>query len=147
VLASAHPGTAATVLAAALVSPVFQGARLQGELARSEERQAELVENYRQTVLVSLREGEDALTTIKLASQRRTALETAAEEARSAYRISRERYEAGAIDFLTVLDTQRVQLQAEDNLAQVQLEQMAASVDLFKALGGGWHTPVADPKS
>ncbi|HLF98607.1 MAG TPA: efflux transporter outer membrane subunit [Methylococcaceae bacterium] len=137
-LAAAHPGAAATALAASVLTPVFQGGRLQGELERTWARQAELVETYRKAVLTSFREVEDALASVAAAERRLSALRTAVDEARRAYRISRERYQAGAADFLTVLDTQRSQLLAEDNLAQAQLERLVASVDLVKALGGGW---------
>jgi len=42
---------------------------------------------------------------------------------------------------LTVLDAQRTLFQAEDQLAQIRLSRLLASVGLFKALGGGWTVP------
>ena len=41
-------------------------------------------------------------------------------------------------DLLTVLDSQRSQLSAEDNLVQAQLSRYTATMNLFKSLGGGW---------
>lgn len=136
-----NPGAMAVAFAGTLTAPIFEGGRLRGEVERTEARETELVESYRQTILTSFQEVEDALAAIKSAQQRVESLTIAAEEARKAYQISRERYLAGAIDFLTLLNTQTSQLQAEDNLAQARLDQFAASVDLYKALGGGWTAP------
>ncbi|MGD9649973.1 MAG: TolC family protein, partial [Dongiaceae bacterium] len=71
--------------------------------------------------------------------KRAIALQTAAQEAANAYRLSRLRYEAGSIDFLTLLDAQRSQLQAEDAYAVARLDKLSAAILLFKALGGGWE--------
>lgn len=130
------PGSVATSLAGSLLAPIFEGGRLKGELQLSEAKQAELVETYRKTVLTAFQEVEDALSAVRTSQLRRTALETAVEQARRAYQISRQRFDAGAIDFITLLNTQSAQLQAEDALAQAKLDQINASVDLFKALGG-----------
>jgi NodT family efflux transporter outer membrane factor (OMF) lipoprotein len=136
---TANPGTSAISLAASLFQPIFEGGRLEGELERTRARQAELAENYRQTVLTSFQEVEDALVSLRTAHEREQALTAATDAARQAYNLSRERYLAGAIDFLTLLNAQSSQLQAEDNLAQARLDQFTASVDLYKALGGGWQ--------
>jgi outer membrane protein, multidrug efflux system len=60
------------------------------------------------------------------------------EQARIALRLAEVRYREGADDLLTVLDAQRTLFQAEDQLAQVRLSRLEASIALFKALGGGW---------
>lgn len=136
---TANPGTSAISLAASLFQPIFEGGKLEGELQRTRARQAELAENYRQTVLTSFKEVEDALVSVRTARERERALTTATDSARQAYNLSRERYLAGAIDFLTLLNAQSAQLQAEDTLAQARLDQFTASVDLYEALGGGWQ--------
>ena len=48
------------------------------------------------------------------------------------------RYREGADDLLSVLDSQRVLFQAQDSLVQLRLSRLNASLDLYKALGGGW---------
>jgi outer membrane protein TolC len=100
-----------------------------------------LVENYRKTVIVSLREVEDALSSAQAAKRREAALNTAKEEARKAYNLSRDLYEAGAVDFQTMLDSERTLLSTEDSHASVRLEVLNAAVDLYKAVGGGWQGP------
>ena len=42
------------------------------------------------------------------------------------------------LDFQNVLDAQRMMLEAEDNYARARFETLSASIDLFKAMGGGW---------
>ena len=75
---------------------------------------------------------------MRAARDRVVALTTALEESRSAYRLSRIQYEAGAIDFQTLLDAQRTLFLAEDTLAIARFERLSAIVDLMQSLGGGW---------
>lgn len=137
--AFANPSYTATSLAASLVAPIFQGGRLQGEVERRRAQQEELIENYRKTVLIAFREVEDALANLQAADERQTSFLEAAQEAERAYKIAKEQFEAGAIDFQTLLLTQRAQLSASDSFAQSKLELLSASVQLLRALGGGWQ--------
>lgn len=132
------PATTALSLASSLAAPVFQGGRLEGGVEQATARQAERIETYRKTILVAFQEVEDALTAVRTARLREQALTTAMEEARISYDLSKRRYDAGAIDFRTLLDTQDTLLSAEDSHAQAKLDRLSASVDLFLALGGGW---------
>jgi outer membrane protein TolC len=62
------------------------------------------------------------------------------EQSQKAYNLSKDRYDAGAIDFQTLLDTQNAQRNAEDNYTQAKLARLSAAISLFKALGGGWNS-------
>ena len=84
-------------------------------------------------------EGEDALSAVKSAWTRESAFSDAAANARRAYEITRARYDAGNIDFQTLLDAQSEKLAAEDSLAQSRLARLTAATDLYMALGGGWE--------
>ncbi|NDF12407.1 MAG: efflux transporter outer membrane subunit [Proteobacteria bacterium] len=138
--AAANPASSAASTTTAIVGgvsvPIFKGGALFGALDQTKARKEELVANYRSTVLNSFKEVEDALASVKSAQQRLAALRTASTEARNAYRISRERYKAGAVDFLTLLDTQRAQLNADDDYIRAELDILTATISLFKALGG-----------
>lgn len=134
-----NPAVTAMSLAAALSAPIFQGGRLEGGVEQATARQAELAENYRKTVLVSFQEVEDALAAVRSAQAREQLLAIAVREARSSYDLSRQQYDAGAIDFQRLLDTQTALLSAQDSHAQARLERLLAAVDLYKALGGGWQ--------
>lgn len=135
----ASPAGWASTLAASLLGPIFSGGALEAELDRTQARRMELVENYRRAVLVAFQETEDALASTQSAALREVQFTIAAKEAATAYGISRQRFDAGAIDFQTLLDTQRSKLQADDQLVRARLESLSASVMLHKALGGGWE--------
>ena len=134
-----NPATTAMALAASLAVPIFQGGRLEGGVENATARQKELAEVYRKTVLVSFQETEDALAAVKASEKREQSFAQALAEARKAYELSRQQYDAGAIDFQTLLDTQNGLLNAQDGYAQTRLERLSAAIDLYKALGGGWN--------
>ncbi len=131
--------------ASSLLAPIFSGGRLSGQLQLNKARQAELLENYRKAILVSLQEVEDALAAVKASQAREKALSEGVEQARKSYDLSRQLYKSGAIDFQTLLDAQDKLLQTEDSYAVVRLEMLQASVDLYKALGGGWQSDSPSP--
>src|SRR5207245_9347333 len=59
--------------------------------------------------------------------------------ARRAAELAGERYRAGIVSYLEVVDANREALQAERGRAQLAGQRLAASVQLIKALGGGWR--------
>lgn len=127
-------------LVAQLIAPLYRGGELQGQLSQARARLAELVEDYRQTVLVSLQDVEDAQTAIQYGHQRLSYLSTAATSADQAYQLARLQYEAGSVDFLSVLTAEQSRLQSDDSLLQARADQYVNAASLFKALGGGWDT-------
>ncbi len=126
-------------LAASLVAPIFDGGRRDADLEASKARYEELVYSYQQTALTAFREVEDALVDQESQALREAALVESARQARQAYNIAATQYRAGAIDLLTLLDTQRTLLSAQDSLVQARLARFTAAVSLAKALGGGWQ--------
>jgi NodT family efflux transporter outer membrane factor (OMF) lipoprotein len=136
-LATSGASTAASI-AAGLIAPIFEGGQLEGQLDLTKARKQELVASYRQTVLTSFKEVEDALSTVETSAARVRSLQTAADQAREAFRMAQLSYGAGASDFLTVLDAQRTLLDNEDSLVQAERDRFTAAASLFKALGGGW---------
>ena len=65
---------------------------------------------------------------------------------RRAFEIAETRLREGTVDLVTVLNTQQTLFQAQDALAQAQLDRLTAVVALFQALGGGWQKPRRRPK-
>lgn len=122
--------------AATTAMPLFHGGALRGEWRRTQARKEELAEQYLQSVLVAFREVEDALAFRRAAVQRLHDRIDAARAAEQAYSLSRERFDAGAIDFQTLLDTQRDRFLAEDALIQARQDVFLAEVNLYKAVGG-----------
>ncbi|MBP0632158.1 RND transporter, partial [Cupriavidus sp. AcVe19-1a] len=71
-------------------------------------------------------------------SQQAGALDSALGGARRAARISRSRYDAGAVDYLAVIDADRTVLQSQREANAVAGLRAAATVSLVRRLGGGW---------
>lgn len=134
------PTTTALALASSLAAPIFNGGRLEAGVEQATARQTELIESYRQTVLVSFKEVEDALATVKAAQIREAALAASQAEAQRSYDLAEARYKAGSTDFQTLLNTQAQLFQAKDSYLQTKNERLAAAVLLYKALGGGWSS-------
>ncbi|MDQ7813018.1 TolC family protein, partial [Brevundimonas sp.] len=93
---------------------------------------------FDQTVLVALQETETALATYAHELDRRSALQAARDEAATAARLSRLRFDAGADSFLTVLDAERTLAAADAQLAASDALVTTYQIALFKALAGGW---------
>jgi outer membrane protein TolC len=130
--------TAALSLAASLAQPIFDGGRLRAQVDIAKSRERELIETYRKTILAALADVENALAANGRTAEQETLQLRVVVEAREALRIAEVRYREGVDDLLTVLDAQRTLFQAEDQVAQIRLSRLQASVSLYKALGGGW---------
>jgi outer membrane protein TolC len=84
---------------------------------------------------------ERALIAVQQSAERERLQREVVRSSRRAFEISETRLREGAVDLVTVLNTQQALFQADDNLAQARLARLQAVVSLFQALGGGW--PVA----
>src|SRR5213078_1706509 len=120
--------------------PVFKegrpGAGEQVNIARARASQAR--SRYEQTVLVALREVEDALVGLRTAQDRSAAQERQAIALRRALELADLRYRNGVSSYLDVLDAQRGLFGAELGLTQAERDQLVAAVQLYRAVGAGW---------
>ena len=134
-------GTGATrqyALGAGLTWPLLDFGRVRSRITASEARAEQALAAYEQNVLLALEETEGALSQFTRSAQQSARLAAAAESAEDASRLASLRFNAGAVDFLIVLDAQRQALAARDSLVQVQTGQATALVAVYRALGGGW---------
>jgi outer membrane protein TolC len=129
------PATAATQIASSLLAPIFTGGKLTGNLENVTARQKELAAQYQKTVLTAFQEVEDALAALKSSNDRAVLARATVTESQNAYDIAKARFDAGAVDYLNLLDTQRSLYQAQDSQIAINQEQLAAFVQLRKALG------------
>ena len=130
------PSTVVNSLLASLTQSVFQGGQLQAQVSLAEAQQREVVANYVYAALDAYRDVESQLLAREKQSERQVLLEAQVTQAQRAFEIAQARYEAGADDLLTLLDSQRTLLSAEDNLVQARLSSLDAQSALFRALGG-----------
>ncbi len=96
--------------------------------------------NYRQTVLQAFQEVEDNLSSLRILNDESVAQQRAVESAQRSLTISTNRYRGGVTTYLEVITAQTTQLANERTAADITTRQFAASVQLVKALGGGWDT-------
>lgn len=121
-----------------ITMPLFLGGRNRAALERAQASYEEGVALYRQRVLVAFKEVEDSLSALQFLRHEAEARQRAAVAARNAARLSLERYTAGAVNFLEVVDSENVRLLNELAEVRISNEQFLGTVRLVKALGGGW---------
>ncbi|MEP7084781.1 MAG: efflux transporter outer membrane subunit [Betaproteobacteria bacterium] len=122
--------------------PVFDAGKYAARTAQTEARQRQAAANYQKSVETAFREVADALSNIRQSIAAEGDLTAAVLAARDALRIAQVRYTAGYSAYLDVLDAQRNVNDAELALARNRQAQLVYTVDLIKAVGGGWG-PIA----
>jgi NodT family efflux transporter outer membrane factor (OMF) lipoprotein len=101
------------------------------------------VANYRQTVLNAFQEVEDNLSTLRILSQELQQQNAAVESSQSYLKLANARYKSGVDIYLEVITAQTSLLSNQRTALYLQMQQMTASVQLIKALGGGWDVSQA----
>jgi len=119
--------------------PVFQGGRNVANYQRSQAAYEEAVAGYRQSILIALREVQDALTASQRLSEQSDATARAVTSARRVRELAEERYLAGGTSYLEVIDAQRTALAVERSAAGLAGQRWITRVALIRALGGGWE--------
>ena len=117
------------------MTPIFTGGRLTGNLEDVTARQKELAAQYQKTVLISFQEVEDALAALRSNNEQAVLSDESVRESQNAYDIAKARFDAGAVDYLNLLETQRSLYQAQDNQVSITQGQLASFIQLRKALG------------
>ena len=123
-----------------LSMPIFDAGRTGSRVAQATAVQKEALANYRKTVQTAFKEVNDALVGIKEYDEEESANRAQVTAARRAQELAQARYEAGYSGFMDVLDAQRTTNSAQLQYLTSRRNRLAVSVDLFKALGGGWQT-------
>jgi NodT family efflux transporter outer membrane factor (OMF) lipoprotein len=133
------------VVGPSITLPIFEGGRLKGTLHLREAQQQEAAIVYKRTVLEAWREVDDALVVYDAEQRRRDRLTAVVGLNQRALSVARQRYKAGAVDFLEVLNVQKQLLDAQSKLEQSKGEAAANLITLCKVLGGGWESTYATP--
>lgn len=126
-------------LAGGISIPLFTGGRLINEQRAARARADQARARYEQAVLAAAREASDALAGLRLSRDQLAAQETQTQALRRAFALAEKRYESGVSSYLEVLDAQRGLFAAELQLVQVERQYLSATVQLYRALGGGWE--------
>ncbi|MHB2166776.1 efflux transporter outer membrane subunit [Alsobacter sp. R-9] len=137
-----NPGAGFYSIGAGLTQPIFQGFRLEGELELARGREAELLQEYRKSVISAFADVERSLVAVRQLAEQERLQRQSLESSRRAYELAGQRLREGTVDIVTVLNVQQSLFQAEDALTLVRLARLLASISLYQALGGGFvRTP------
>ena len=123
---------------AALVQTIFDGGRNRAITDEARAHEAELLAAYRAAVLNAFSDVENALGNVNHLAAQETALREQVSQSERVLGAARRKYIGGYSDFLTVTDAERSLYTARDQLADIRRARLAASVTLYKALGGGF---------
>jgi NodT family efflux transporter outer membrane factor (OMF) lipoprotein len=126
-------------IGAALVQTIFDGGRNQAVTDEARAHEEELLAAYRAAVLNAFSDVENALGNVNHLAAQEAALREQVTQAERVLGAARRKYLGGYSDFLTVTDAERSLYTARDQLADIRRARLAASVTLYKALGGGFN--------
>jgi len=123
----------------ALVQPIFTAGKLRSNVRLTQAQRQQFLLRYQQTIQGAFREVSDALVAYRKTQEFRQQQELLVASAQDASRLSHMRYSGGVASYLEVLTNETNYFSAELSLAQAQLNELLALVELYKALGGGWE--------
>jgi NodT family efflux transporter outer membrane factor (OMF) lipoprotein len=132
-----------------LTTPILDWGRTRSINTIASSVQNEAVLRYEDAIVRALEDVENALVALRDQRLRAASLQGAAESADAALQRAQSLYDRGQIDLLPLLDAQRMRLTVRVNANDSNTHLLLATVDLFKALGGGWQefeTPASTQK-
>ena len=126
------------IIGASISFPIFQGGRLNANTAAARANYKQAVTSYNSSIVKALQEVEDALSYIRQGNQQAVVQESIVQVSQHAADLSMERYTKGLITFFEVMNNQETALNAKSMAIQISGQRLLYSVNLIKALGGGW---------
>lgn len=136
------PESSFASLLGGLTLPIFASGKITQTIQVQLATEKQTLAAYESTILTALSEVENALVAVDRYQERLAALGRAAAAANETYTLARLRYQAGSVDFLTVLDAQRSLLSVRQSEVTTTASLTTAHVQLYKALGGGWTSQI-----
>jgi multidrug efflux system outer membrane protein len=122
-----------------LLQPIFTAGKIRSNVKLTEAQQHEAVLVYQQSIQQAFREVSDSLIAYRKNQEFRSQQELLTNSAQDATRLASMRYQGGVTSYLEVLDSDTRYFDAQFGLAQAQLNERLALVQLYNALGGGWQ--------
>jgi NodT family efflux transporter outer membrane factor (OMF) lipoprotein len=126
-------------LGPALAMTIFDGGVREAQVAQARAAYDAQAAAYRLTVLTALREVEDFLVQLHVMEQEQAAQDRALDAARESLRLTQNQYDAGLIDYLSVVQVETTALSTERSALSLRSDRLVAAVRLIAALGGGWQ--------
>jgi len=121
-----------------LAQTIFDGGSRRATVQQFQATYESTVANYRQTALTAFQQVEDNLAAVRILSQVIQEQDAGVEAARRTLGEADVRYRSGIDPYLNVITAQTALLNAQESALTYRQQQITASVQLIKALGGGW---------
>jgi NodT family efflux transporter outer membrane factor (OMF) lipoprotein len=141
---STHVGTwiqgpsALWSLGASAAELLLDGGKRKAVSAQARDQFEVSATNYKGVVFLAFNEVEDKLSNLRILEQEQVTQRDAVEASRRSLELSKKRYTGGVTSYLEVLTAENTLIQNERTLADLKSRQFAATVELIRALGGGW---------
>ncbi len=119
--------------------PLFDAGRLDAQVDQATALQKQALAAYQKAIQSAFKEVNDALIVLRQGAEKDTQLDAQVTAAARVQKLAQARYQAGYSPYLEVLDSQRTLNDATLSLLRNRQARLAATVDLFRALGGGWQ--------
>ena len=126
-------------LGASLAGTLFDAGKRKAVTEQAWANYQGTVANYRQTVLGAFQEVEDNLATLRVLSQELQEQDASVSSSQRYLTLATDRYRLGIDSYLNVITAQTTLLGNQRTAMNLRMQQMTASVQLIKALGGGWE--------
>jgi outer membrane protein, multidrug efflux system len=118
--------------------PIFNGGRLKAREDQATAQQKQTLASYQNTLQTAFTEVSDALVNTSQYREQEALAQSKEKTTANILTVAQNRYQAGYTSYLEVLDAQRNHNEATQAMVQSRQNTLIATVDLFKALGGGW---------
>ncbi|HEX4140105.1 MAG TPA: efflux transporter outer membrane subunit, partial [Candidatus Methylacidiphilales bacterium] len=118
--------------------PIFEGGQISAQVKQAKASYEENVANYRQSVLVAFQNVEDSLSSLRYLADQQEAQDRAYKAYKAALDLTNARYTTGLVSYFDVIQAQGLELNAEQLDVEIKGNRIATTVQLIKALGGGW---------
>jgi NodT family efflux transporter outer membrane factor (OMF) lipoprotein len=121
-----------------LAQTLFDGGARRAATSQARALNDQAIANYRQTVLSAVQSVEDNLASLRILAEELIQQHRATEAAQRSVRLTLVLFKSGVDSYVNVITAQNAFLTSRESELQVQLKQLAASVNLIDNLGGGW---------
>jgi outer membrane protein, multidrug efflux system len=118
--------------------PIFEGGQISANVKEQRASYEENVADYRQQVLVAFQDVEDSLSALRYLSQQAESEDTAYQSYQKALDLTNARYTTGLVSYFDVIQAEGLWLNSEQLTVQIEGNRIASTIQLIKALGGGW---------
>lgn len=124
-----------TTLIGSLAAPLFDGGRITNEVKASEADASIALQTYRLTVIKAIQEVLDTLTDLNHQQEIYVVRQDELATSETLYKLARQRYDAGNIDFINLLDAERELFDATERVIQAKRDYLTSIVNAYKAMG------------